>query len=61
MFAHDLCHSQIEYLRTAIDLNKKDRAKRFNKYSIFNLQSSIPACPDWVLVSHSVVFDKFEN
>ena len=38
MFAHDLCHSQIEYLRTAIDLNKKDRAKRFNKYSIFNLQ-----------------------
>jgi len=60
MFAHDLCHGQIEYLRTAIDLNKKDRAtcrvvaegdlwgrsskseapslKRFNKYSIFNLQ-----------------------
>jgi len=49
MFSHDLCHSQIEYLRTAIDLNKKDRAKRFNKYSIFNLQFSIPASPGWGL------------
>jgi len=47
MFAHDLCYSQIEYFRTAADLNKKDRAKRFNKYSIFNLQFSIPACPGW--------------
>jgi len=24
MFAHDLCHSQIEYFRNAIDLNRKD-------------------------------------
>ncbi|CAB1080482.1 hypothetical protein D1AOALGA4SA_8163 [Olavius algarvensis Delta 1 endosymbiont] len=40
-------YSQIDYFRTAIDLNKEDRAKRFNKYSIFNLQSSIPACPGW--------------
>ena len=27
MFAHDLCHSQIEYFRNAIDFNRKDRAK----------------------------------
>ena len=27
IFAHDLCHSQIEYLSNSIDLNKKDRAK----------------------------------
>jgi len=27
MFAHDLCHSQIEYLRDSIDFNRKDRAK----------------------------------
>jgi hypothetical protein len=27
MFAHDLCHSQIEYLSNAIDFNRKDRAK----------------------------------
>ena len=27
MFAKDLCHSQIEYFRNAIDLNWKDRAK----------------------------------
>ena len=27
MFAHDLCHSQIEYLSNSIDLNRKDRAK----------------------------------
>jgi len=26
MFAYDLSYSQIEYFRTAIDLNKKDRA-----------------------------------
>jgi hypothetical protein len=47
MFAHDLCHSQIEYLSNAIDLNRKDRAKRYHKSSIFNLQYSIPACPGW--------------
>jgi hypothetical protein len=61
MFAHDLCHSQIEYFRlrpvgdcdyapegrsygserNSIDLNRKDRAKRYHK-------SSIPACPGWV-------------
>ncbi len=28
-------------------LNRKDRAKRYHKSSIFNLQSSIPACPGW--------------
>ncbi len=28
MFAHDLCHSQIEYLRNSIDSNRKDRATR---------------------------------
>jgi hypothetical protein len=38
MFAHDLCYSRIEYLRNFIDLNRKDRAKRFHKSSIFNLQ-----------------------
>ena len=26
MFAHDLCDSQIEYLRNSIDFNRKDRA-----------------------------------
>jgi len=36
MFAHDLCHSRIEYFSNAIDLNWKDREKRYNKYSIFN-------------------------
>ena len=44
MFAHDLRHSQIEYLsnstRRTIDFNRKDRAKRYHK-------SSIPACPGW--------------
>jgi alkylhydroperoxidase/carboxymuconolactone decarboxylase family protein YurZ len=38
MFAKDLCHSQIEYFRNVIDLDRKDRAKRYNKSSIFNLQ-----------------------
>ncbi len=28
MFAHDLCDSQIEYFRNAIDLDSKDRATR---------------------------------
>jgi hypothetical protein len=48
MFAHDLCHSQIENLNNSIDFNKKDRAKRYHKSSIFPPQadqSSIPACP----------------
>jgi hypothetical protein len=45
MFAHDLCHSQIEYLSNStrreplsrtIDLIRKDRAKRYHKSSIFN-------------------------
>ena len=49
MFAHDLCDSRIEYFRNAIDLNRKDRAKRYHKSSIFNRQYSIPACPGWVL------------
>jgi hypothetical protein len=57
MFAHDLCHNQIEYFRNAIDINRKDRATRGASAcaaraipQIFNLQSSIfnPACPGWV-------------
>ncbi len=28
IFAHDLWHSQIEYLSNSIDLNRKDRATR---------------------------------
>ncbi len=47
MFAHDLCHSQIEYFSNSIDLNRKDRAsllrrngyegrERYHKSSIFN-------------------------
>ena len=28
MFAHDLCHSHIEYLRNSINFNRKDRATR---------------------------------
>jgi hypothetical protein len=54
MFAHDLCHSQVEYFRNAIDFNRKDRAKRYHKSSIFNLQSSIPACPGWVEIKATV-------
>jgi hypothetical protein len=45
--AHDLCHSRIGYFRNAIDLDREDRAKRYHKSSIFNLQSSIPVYPDW--------------
>jgi len=41
MFAHDLFHSQIEYLRNSIDFYRKDRAKRYHKLSIFNRQYSI--------------------
>jgi len=51
MFAQDLCHSQIEYLFNSIDLNKKDRAKRNHKSSIFNFQFSIPAYPGWVIAA----------
>jgi hypothetical protein len=47
MFAHDLCPSQIGYFRNAIVLDRKDRAKRYHKSSIFNRQSSIPVYPDW--------------
>ena len=36
MFAHDLYHSQIEHLNNSIDLNRKDKAKRYHKSSIFN-------------------------
>jgi hypothetical protein len=28
MLAHDLCHSQIEYLENVIDLDRKDKATR---------------------------------
>ena len=38
MFAHDLWNSQIEYLCNYIDLIRKDRAKRYHKSSVFNLQ-----------------------
>jgi hypothetical protein len=31
----------------SIDLNRKDRAKRYHKSSIFNRQYSIPALPGW--------------
>jgi hypothetical protein len=51
MFAQDFCDTQIQGLINAIDLNLKDRAKRYYKSSIFNLQSSIPAGPGWVLES----------
>jgi hypothetical protein len=47
MFAHDLCHSRIEYFKNVIDLDRKDRAKRYHKSSIVNLQSSIPVYPGW--------------
>jgi hypothetical protein len=55
MFAHDLCHRQIEYF----GLRLADPAARRGMLSILiektersdtiNLQSSIPACPGWVL------------
>ncbi len=48
MFAHDLCHSRVEYFRNSIDFNRKDRATRGASAcaaraipQIFNLQSSI--------------------
>jgi hypothetical protein len=34
-----------EPLGRTIDFNRKDRAKRYHKSSIFNRQYSIPACP----------------
>jgi len=40
-----IANSQIEYVSNSIDLNRKDRAKRYHKSSIFNRQYSIPACP----------------
>jgi hypothetical protein len=57
MFAHDLCHSQIEYLSNSIDFNKKDRAKRYHKSSIVNRQSSIPACPGWAFKGWPIKFN----
>jgi hypothetical protein len=52
MFAHDLCHSQVEYLSNSIDFNRKDKATRGASAcaaraipQIFNRQYSIP---DWV-------------
>ena len=41
MFAQDLCPSRIEYLRKAIGVNTKDRAKRFLQFAIQNSQSKI--------------------
>ncbi|CAB1075517.1 hypothetical protein D1AOALGA4SA_3337 [Olavius algarvensis Delta 1 endosymbiont] len=48
MFAQDLSHKQIEDISNSIDFYKRDRAKRYHKSSIFNLQSSFPASPGWV-------------
>jgi hypothetical protein len=42
-------HSQSKYFRNTIDFNRKDRAKRYHKSSIFNRQYSIPAGPGWAL------------
>jgi len=50
MFAHDLCYNRIEYFKNVIDLDRKDRAERYHKSSIDNLQSSIPVYPGWVLM-----------
>jgi hypothetical protein len=58
MFAHDLCHSQIEYLSNSIDFNRKDSAKRYHKTSIFNRQYSIPACPGWELRDSGIKSNK---
>jgi hypothetical protein len=60
MFAHDLWHSQIEYLSNSIDLNTKDRAKpparrgctptpRRAKPQIFNLDGIVKSrFKDWI-------------
>jgi hypothetical protein len=58
MFAHDLCHNQIEYFRNAIDLDRKDRAKRYHKSSIFNRQSSIPVYPGWASAWYNINLSK---
>jgi hypothetical protein len=47
---HHILPCQVEYLSNSIDFNRKDRAKRYHKSSIFNHQYSIPACPGWVLL-----------
>ena len=60
MIAHDLYNSRIEYVRDAIDLDRKDRvtsgatacAARSIPY-IFNLQFSIPVYPDLDGMRHS--------
>ncbi|CAB1072134.1 hypothetical protein D1AOALGA4SA_1452 [Olavius algarvensis Delta 1 endosymbiont] len=52
MFAQDLGYSRIECFKDAMSLNLNDRAKRYSKSSIFNLQSSIPACPGRAFTSY---------
>jgi hypothetical protein len=56
MFAHDVCHMQVEYLSISIDFKGKDRATRGASAcaaraipQIFNHQYSISACPAWIL------------
>jgi hypothetical protein len=37
-------------MKAAVNFNRKDRAKRYHKSSIFSRQYSIPACPGWELM-----------
>ncbi len=48
-------------LRYSIDLNRKDRAKRYLKSSIFNRQSSIPALPAWVITMSAVSSSQYRQ
>ena len=45
MFAQDLCHSRIEYLRNAIDVNRKDRASRLRHSSLATTAESDSSNP----------------
>ncbi len=49
MFAQDICDRQDKDLSNTIDINRKDRAKRYHHSSFAIRHSSIPACPGWVL------------
>jgi len=49
----EYCRLNNEYLRSACGgsilkrtINKMTERSDFHKYSIFNIQSTIPACPD---------------
>jgi len=63
MFAHDLYHSRIKYLSNStsrepldrtIDLNRKDRAKRYHKSSIVNIQFRLVRVGISLSESHSL-------